>query len=173
MKKLFLAIAMVTFGLALNAQKGTFNVGANIGLPVGDAGDVSSFSYGGEVNYLFELSEKFELGASFSYIQFLGKEVTRTFNTGAGTVTVTADAPSNAYLPIAAAGRYNVSEKFVLGADLGYAIGVDTGLESGFYYRPMVGYKVMENITLQATYSGISADNFSPGVIGLGGYYSF
>ncbi len=161
MKKLFLAIAMVTFGMALNAQKGTFNVGANIGLPVGDVSDVSSFSYGGEVNYLFEVSEGFELGASFSYIQFLGKEVNGF------------DFPSNAFLPIAAAGRYNVSEEFVVGADLGYAIGVDTGLESGFYYRPMVGYKIMENITLQATYSGISLDGGTASVIGLGGYYSF
>ncbi len=169
MKKLLLAIAMVTFGITLNAQEGTFNVGANIGLPLGDAGDAYSFSYGGEVNYLFGLSDDFELGASFSYLQFLGKDQTFT----AGGTEVTVEGASVAFLPVAAAARYNVSEKFVLGADLGYAIGVDTGLDSGFYYRPMVGYKVMDNITLQATYSGISVNDTNVGVVGLGGYYSF
>ncbi|AUC14838.1 hypothetical protein BTO06_06650 [Tenacibaculum sp. SZ-18] len=161
MKKFLLTIAIAVFGFAANAQEGTLNVGGNIALPIGDAGDAYSFSYGGEVNYLFNLSEDFNLGASFSYIQYLGKEVNGF------------DVPNVAFLPVAAAGRYNLSDKFVVGADLGFAIGVDEGNDGGFYYRPMVGYKVMENITLQATYAGISLDGGSVANIGLGAYYSF
>ena len=161
MKKFLLTIAMVALGFAANAQDGTLNVGANIALPIGDSSNAYSFSYGGEVNYLFNLAEDFDLGASFSYIQYIGKEENGI------------DFPSVAFLPVAAAGRYNLSEKFVVGADLGFAIGVDEGNDGGFYYRPMVGYKVMDNITLQATYSGISSDGATVSNIGLGAYYSF
>lgn len=44
MKKLILMAAIAVFGLS-NAQSG-FTLGAHVGLPVGDASDVSSFTLG-------------------------------------------------------------------------------------------------------------------------------
>lgn len=170
MKKLLLIIAVVAFGFTAKAQDGQFNVGGYVGLPIGDSSDLYSFSYGGEVNYLFSVSDKFQVGPSFSYQQYLGD--TRTVR--AGSLTVSVDVPSVAFLPAAAAARYSVTEKISVGADIGYAIGVDKGNDGGFYYRPMVGYKVFDKVTAQLTYSGISVDGgVNVSNIGLGAVYSF
>ncbi len=168
MKKLLLTIAVIAFGLTATAQKGQFNAGGYIGLPIGDAGDAYSFSYGAEVNYLFELSDKFQVGPSFSYQQYLGSDSIDVLG-----ISIPQDVPNVAFLPIAAAARYSISEKFSVGADLGFAIGVDAGNDGGFYYRPMVGYQVFDKVTLQLTYSGISVEGGSVANIGLGAVYSF
>ncbi|WP_075340885.1 outer membrane beta-barrel protein [Tenacibaculum agarivorans] len=159
MKKLLLTIAVIALGFTANAQKAGFNVGANLGLPIGDASDLSSFVLGVEANYLFEASEEFLVGPSLSFVNYFGKDVEILG------VSVSSDAN---FLPIAAAARYMLSEEFSLGADLGYAIGLNTGNEGGFYYRPMVGYNISEKVMLQATYSGVSADGGSLSNIGLG-----
>ncbi|CAL2092660.1 OMP_b-brl domain-containing protein [Tenacibaculum sp. 190524A02b] len=177
MKKLLL-VAMMAFGFAMNAQDGQFNVGANFGLPIGTTGDVSSFVLGAEVNYLFEVSDDFKVGPSVSYNYFFGKDVDTNVGGNLGgllnglvnqlteSLGISGD---SSYMPIAAAARYNVSEAFVLGADLGYAIGISPSANNGgFYYRPMVGYNVAEKIMIQATYSGVSTDGSTASNIGLG-----
>lgn len=157
MKKFLLTIAMVAFGFAANAQDGEFNAGVNLGLPVGDVSDAYSFTLGAEVNYLFSVSDDFKVGPSAGFVQFFGDEI--------GGFDV-ADA---SFLPLAAAGRFAVSDEFTLGADLGYAVGLSPdGNDGGFYYRPMVGYTISEGIMLQATYSGVSVDGGSFANIGLG-----
>ncbi|CAM1341089.1 outer membrane beta-barrel protein [Tenacibaculum amylolyticum] len=155
MKKFLLTIAMVAFGFAANAQDGEFNVGGNIGLPTGDASDAFDIVGSIEANYLFNVAEGFKVGPSVSYIQF------------------NREAADISFLPVAAAARYSVSEKFVVGADLGYGIGMINDTDSGFYYRPMVGYEVYENISLQATFAGFSLDGATASTVGLGATYSF
>ncbi|CAM1341091.1 outer membrane beta-barrel protein [Tenacibaculum amylolyticum] len=164
MKKFLLTIAMVAFGFAANAQDGQFNAGVNLGLPVGDASDISSFAVGAEVNYLFSVSDDFQVGPSVGFVNYFGKDTEVT----AGGVTVTISASDAQFLPIAAAGRFAISDEFTLGADLGYAVGINTGNDGGFYYRPMVGYNVADNIMIQATYSGVSVTGGSVANIGLG-----
>lgn len=162
MKKLLL-VAMMAFGLAVNAQEGQLNVGGTIGLPVGDASqDFMGLSVTGaiEANYLFNVSDKFQVGPSVSYIHFNGE----------GTDV--------AFLPLAAAARYAVAEKVTIGADLGYGIGIRPDAnDGGFYYRALVGYKVTDKITLHLDYS---ANNVSENSVsstfasfGIGGTYSF
>lgn len=163
MKKLLL-VAMMAFGIAVNAQEGQLNVGGTIGLPVGDASD-ANVTGAIEANYLFTVSEGFKVGPSVSYLHFQ---------------TEGADA---AFLPLAVAGRYDVSDKFVVGADLGYGIGVrpSGSNDGGFYYRALVGYKVTEKITLHLDYTAATlSQSFgpidvtsTPAAIGLGGTYSF
>ncbi|SEB42868.1 hypothetical protein SAMN04489761_0656 [Tenacibaculum sp. MAR_2009_124] len=168
MKK-FLVAAIMLFGLAVNAQEGELNVGGTIGLPVGDASDAFDVTGSIEANYLFSVSEKFKVGPSVSYVHFNGE--------GADV----------AFLPLAAAARYSVSDKFIVGADLGYGIGVrPEGNDGGFYYRPMVGYKVTDKITLHANYSAVNVSqsvdlgvfgsvsaSATYGTFGIGGTYSF
>lgn len=157
MKKFLLTIAMVAFGFAANAQDGEFNAGVNLGLPIGDASDFYSFSAGVEVNYLFSVSDDFKVGPSVGFTNYFGKEV--------GGV----DVDSASFLPLAAAGRFAVSDKFTLGADLGYGIGISPdGNDGGFYYRPMVGYAISEGIMLQASYSAVNTDAITMSNIGLG-----
>ncbi|WP_417785113.1 hypothetical protein [Tenacibaculum sp.] len=154
MKK-FLVVAMMALGLAVNAQEGQLNVGGTIGLPVGDF-EGANVTGAIEANYLFNVAEGFKVGPSVSYVHFQGE--------GADV----------AFLPLAVAGRYNVAEKFVVGADLGYGIGVrPSGVDSGFYYRPMVGYQVSEKITLHVDYTNVALDGVTASTVGLGGTYSF
>lgn len=155
MKK-FLVVAMMAFGLAANAQEGELNVGGTIGLPVGDFSNTHDVTGSIEANYLFNVAEGLKVGPSVSYLHFNG------------------EGPDLGYLPLAAAARYSVTDKVVLGADLGYGIGVfQDGQDSGFYYRPMVGYKVTNAITVQANYSSVVLDGGSASTVGIGGTYSF
>ena len=156
MKKVLLTVAMFTLGLTANAQKGELNVGGTIGLPVGDTSE-ANVTGAIEANYLFSVADKMKVGPSVSHLHFQqeGADI--------------------AFLPLSVAGRYDVSDKFVVGADLGYGIGVrpSGNTESGFYYRPVVGYKVTKKITIQADYSAVSLDGATASTIGVGGIYSF
>lgn len=154
MKK-FLVVAMMAFGLAVNAQETELNVGGTIGLPVGDS-ENANVTGAIEANYLFKVDEKFKVGPSVSYLHFQqeGADV--------------------AFLPLAVAGRYSFADKFSVGADLGYGIGVrPSGVDSGFYYRPMVGYQVTEKINLHVDYTGVALDGVTASTVGIGGTYSF
>ncbi|OCK42301.1 hypothetical protein BA195_11810 [Tenacibaculum soleae] len=150
MKKLLFLVAVVAASFTANAQ-GQFNAGVNLGLPVGDASDTSSFAFGIEANYLFEVSDEFKVGPTASYVHFLGKDGL--------------DAPS--FLPLGGAARYSVSDEFVVGADLGLALGMANASGSSFFYRPMVGYNISETMMVQASYMGMSVDS------GLGGSSTF
>lgn len=156
MKKLLLVVAMVILGFSANAQDGRFNLGANIGLPVGDAGDITSFVIALEANYLFEVADEFEVGPAASFVNYFGKNNFSDFS----------------FLPLAVAGRFSASEEFTLGADLGYGIALSpSGLDGGFYYRPMVGYNIKENLMLQLSYSGISVNGGTFGNVGVGAMF--
>lgn len=79
MKKLFLLTALVVFGLTANAQddsgsasNGGFKAGINLALPVGDAGDVSTFSIALDLAYLWEMSEQFDLGIATGFSNAFG-----------------------------------------------------------------------------------------------------
>ncbi|MCH3882314.1 outer membrane beta-barrel protein [Tenacibaculum aquimarinum] len=156
MKKLLLSIALVAFTFAATAQDGKFNLGVNAALPTGDFGEISSFGIGVEANYLFDVSEGFQIGPSVSYINFFGETV--------GAV----EFPSTGFMPLAAAGRFNASDEFTLGADLGYAIGVSNAEGGEFYWRPMVGYDISDKVMLQASYSGMGDLSF----FGLGAMFA-
>ncbi|APG64394.1 hypothetical protein LPB136_03000 [Tenacibaculum todarodis] len=156
MKKLLLSIALVAFVFTATAQDGKFNLGVNLGLPTGDVSDAFSFAGSVEANYLFEVSDQFQVGPSASYSHFFGEE-------GFGDIS---------FLPLAAAARFNASEEFTLGADLGYAVGINTGNQGGFYYRPMVGYNLNDKVMLQISYSGVSNDGATASSIGLGAMFA-
>lgn len=169
MKKLLLVVAMVAASFTANAQDGSFNLGVNLGLPTGDAGDAYSFGMALEANYLFEVSDAFKVGPSLSYMHYFGKE--RTFTNGG--VTVTTDVEDASFIPLAVAGRFSLSDEFTLGGDLGYGIGISPdGNDGGFYYRPMLGYNISENAMIQASYSGVSVEGGTFSNFGLGVMFS-
>lgn len=150
MKKLFLFVALVTFSLTAQAQ---FSLGANFGLPTGDAEPVTTFAISAEANYMFESDSDLSFGLSASYLTFLGDD----------------PFPDWSFLPLAGAVRYPISDSFSLGADIGYAIGLDpTGNDGGFYYRPVLGYSLGESTTLNLSYSSISVNGATISNFGLG-----
>ncbi|WP_431136597.1 outer membrane beta-barrel protein [Psychroserpens mesophilus] len=171
MKKLMLLAAVAVFSLSnVNAQ-GELRAGLNGGFPIGDAGDLYTFGFGLDVNYLWEVSESFQAGIATGFQTTAGDEFTETIDLGFfGTQTITADIENFDYIPLAAAGRFMASEAFVLGADLGYAIAAGEG-DGGFYYAPMVAYNITEKFQAGLSYRGISVDGGSFSTINLGVNY--
>lgn len=162
MKKLFLVaiIAMFSFSNA-KAQSGVLNGGINIGLPMGDVDDSYSFNVDAELNYMFTVSEGFTFGPSIEYSHFFGKEIS-----GGG---FTFEVPDASFIPLSAAARFNVTQDFIVGGNIGYGIGLSPdGNDGGFYYKPVVGYKIGDNTQLNFSYSGISVDGGTFSSLSLG-----
>jgi hypothetical protein len=140
-----------------------FKVGAGVALPVGDLSDVSDLGLNVEATYLWEASEKFDLGVMSGYFNYFGKEV--DFGEFFGTQSF----DDFGYLPIAFATRFNASEKFSLGLDLGAAIGISPdGIDSGFYYAPKALYKLTESLGLVLAFRGISTEFVNLNALSLG-----
>ena len=159
MKKTVLFIALLISGLAVQAQEG-FNLGINFGLPTGDASDISSFSLGIDANHLWSVADSFDAGVATGFTNAFGK--TQEI------LGFDVDFDDVQFLPLAAAGRFHASDRFRVGADLGYAIGLNDGNDGGFYYRPLVAYGITEKIEANFSYTGISLDGGTWSTLVLG-----
>ncbi|OUR99011.1 hypothetical protein A9Q86_13150 [Flavobacteriales bacterium 33_180_T64] len=144
MKKLILLAAIAVFGLT-NVSAQNFSAGVNVGLPIGDAGDLYSFNVGLDVNALWEVSDDFQAGIASGYSHLFGDEINGF------------DVDDFQYVPLAGAVRFNISDVFQIGTDVGYAIAVSDG-DGGFYYRPMIGYDVAENTQINVSLRSISEE---------------
>lgn len=157
MKKLFLVSMLALCSLMMNAQESKFFAGVNVGIPSGDVSDLYSVSFGADVNYMFNSN----FGVAVAYQSFSGKTIS--------ILGTDMKIPSASFLPIAAVGRYNLSDVFVLGADVGYAVGMSPeGNDGGFYYKPILAYAVASNVSLNVHYSGIGVDGGTFSSLGLG-----
>lgn len=182
MKKLIFSAALAACGLFVgNAQDSGFEAGAYVGIPVADVSDGTSFNIGVTAAYYFNVAEGFKLGGLLGYDHFIGKD--EDINTGFGTVTV--EGEDAGFIPIAASAKYNFTENFFVGADLGYAIGITDGAgDGGFLYRPRVGYST-SMVDIYAFYKGISykyeetimgvtaSANVTAGSVGVGASFKF
>lgn len=146
--------AVAVFGFTVNAQE--FKLGANLGLPIGDADTAYSFNLGADVSALWDVSETFKVGATAGLSYSLVKSDYSDFLDAA------------IFLPIAGAARFNASDEFTIGLDLGYALGLNEGNDGGFYYAPKVQYGISESLDIVAAYRGVSLDGWSFNVITLG-----
>ena len=163
MKKLLLSIALVTFCYTANAQ---FSLGAGVGIPTGDASDITSVSYNLNATYMFQAESDFKFGLSASYLVFSGKTIDLG---GLGEL----DLGNYSWLPIATVLNYNLSDKLTVGSDVGYGIGLSPeGIGGGFYLRPNVSYAVGDRTSFNLNYSTISDDG-SISSFGLGLAYQF
>lgn len=161
MKKLGLIIVLFALSFTTAYAQG-FKAGVNVGLPVGDAGDGYTFNITLDVNFLWQVSETFDAGVATGYSHNFGDSIDIS---GFGSV----DIDDASFLPLAGAARFHASEKFTIGADLGYAIGLSpSGNDGGFYYSPRLQYGVSESLDIVAAYRGVSVDGGSFDVITLG-----
>ena len=145
--------------MQIYAQEG-LKAGINLGIPVGDAGDISGFSIGLDAMYHWEVTNSFHAGIAGGFTNAFGKSL----DTGFGSVEI----EDVQFLPIAASGRFLPSEEFKVGLDLGYAIGISDGNDGGLYYRPIIGYAVTPGTEINFSYTGISLDGFTWSTINLG-----
>lgn len=146
MKKAVFVFLICFTSFAVHAQNGQLSLGVNLGIPVSSTSKVSPFVMNLEANYLFESSGEFKIGPSASYSHFVGKN--------GGNVL--------SYLPLAIAARFSYSNRFSLGADVGYGIAIKPqSAESGFYYRPLLIYHLNRFMQLNTSFSVISKINAS------------
>ena len=155
MKKILLLTIFTIFGFTVAHSQSNWKIGVNAGIPVGDVHDFSSFNLGGDVAYLFNITDVFSVGPLVGYSHFFEEE------DGIG--------EDLSFIPLAASGRFSFSDAFFVGADLGYAIGVDDGNDGGFYYRPKLGYN-FGMVALILSYAGIEITDGGPtaGTVNLG-----
>jgi len=156
MKKTILVLALALGMFSANAQE--FNLGLSGALPVGDAGDITTFGLNLDLNYLTEVSEQFDLGVASGYHYYFGEEISGF------------ELDDVSFLPVAAAVRFNATESLTVGADIGYAVGISPdGNDGGFYYAPKLQYGINETLDLVLAYKGISIEeDFSFGALTLG-----
>lgn len=156
MKKLLLIVVFIIFGFANSYAQDEIRIGVNAGVPLGDADDTSTFNFGADFAYLFGVADTFSVGPLVGYSHFLGDGDKVDFH----------------FIPLAASGRFVISDAFFLGADLGYALGADDENDGGFFYRPKVGYD-FGIIALIASFSGIEVDEGSFNSVNLGIEFGF
>lgn len=146
MKKSILVIAILAISfISANAQSDfKFGLGPTIGLPVGDAGDISSLTVGVEIQGELKFSDKASGVATSGYTHFIGKDF-GGFKLSYGAV------------PILVGARVYPSENFYIGAQIGYGFFTGDASSGGFAYRPQVGYST-GNVQLGLSYNGISND---------------
>ena len=162
MKKSVLALFTLVFSLGMGAQN--LNGGLSLGLPVGDASDAYSFNLTLDINYLWNVSEAFEAGVATGLQYNFGKSIDIPLLEGSF------DVDDAMFLPIAGTARYAVTEKFKLGADLGYAIGLaPSENDGGFYYAPKAQYSITDALDIVFAYRGVSVEggNFNTLTLGV------
>ena len=163
MKKLHLFFTIVIFS-AFTAQAQEFKGAVSAALPVGDAADGWSFGITADLTYLFEVGEGFMVGPTAGYKHYFGEDISV-----AGFSNSIEDAQ---FLPVGGSARFNFTESFFVGADLGYAIGISDGLDGGFLYKPFLIYDFGPVAGL-LSYSGISLDGGSFSSFNLGVEFGF
>ena len=155
MKKSLFFLFMMLFAVTSAFSQSNFKIGINAGIPVGDVEDLSTFQLGADVAYLYPVSELFSVGGLLGYSYFIGDEV-----------------DDFSFLPIAASARFGFENSLFVGADLGYAIGIDDDYDGGFYYRPKVGYS-FGSVALIASFAGIAGDGGDVSSVNLGVEFGF
>ena len=173
MKKIILTVIVTIVGIVgLDAQEGTFEVGPYLGAPVGDS-DGYNFNTGATFAYYFNVIPKLKVGPMVGVDHFFGKEENGW------------DYPDATFLPIAASAKFNFTDRFYAGLDLGYAIGVsDAAGDGGFLARPQIGFS-LPMVDLYGYYKSINYswdpedgpdewnDKWNLGSIGVGAAFKF
>ncbi len=114
--------------------KGYLQVGAQVGLPLGQEKDFYSLTFGAEVSYLFNVSESFNAGIGVGYTHFSPKEFT------VGSTTFKGDGIG--YIPIVGLAQYDVSKKINLNVNFGYALSTKSDVDGGLNYGVDIKFKI-------------------------------
>ncbi|MFC4220090.1 outer membrane beta-barrel protein [Flagellimonas marina] len=166
MKKILLFTSALILGISTIQAQNSFYIGAHAGLPVNDgASNYTSFALTADVGYLFDISEDFKIGPTLGYSHTFGKDIDMG--------VLFAETDDIQFMPIAAASRFNISDKFTVGADVGFAIGINEENDGGFYYSPRAAYSLSKTIDAVLSYRGISGDSGNWNIISVGVEFSF
>ncbi|GGD92226.1 hypothetical protein [Planktosalinus lacus] len=139
-------------------QKQGVKFEGGLALPVGDNFVETTFGLGADISYLFNVVESFQMGPSAGFYNYFGKGSTLPPAMGGGT------ASDVQLAPLAVSSRYYVIKELFVGVDLGYGLRLDKDFEdeSGFYYKPKIGFSFGPISTI-LSYSSVTGelDDFS------------
>ncbi|MFN3136442.1 MAG: hypothetical protein ACE37L_02075 [Allomuricauda sp.] len=164
-------LAMVAISYSSRAQRvdrTNFKAGIHAGVPFGDISDFSNFEIGLDLGYHWGVSELIDAGISTGFMNaFINNDTLDSLP-----VEEQGDFPNIQYLPVAGAFRIYPTYDFKLGADVGYAIGINEGNTGGLYIRPMVGVNISSTTELNISYVNIS-DDYDYSMVALGLLFLF
>ncbi len=160
-------IALIAFSFSSMAQRvdrTNFKAGIHFGVPFGDISEISNFELGLDLGYHWGVSELVDVGLSTGFMNAFVNNDTVDF----GSFVIEGDFPNIQYVPAAVAVRLYPTYDFKLGADVGYAVGVNEGNTGGFYVRPQIGVNVSDNTEINISYVKISDDyDYSMAALGI------
>lgn len=144
----------------ITSRNSWLKIGANVGVPVGNISDYSSFTAGLELKGQFLETPHLGIGLTAGYNHYFAKNDFQDF----GTI------PLGAFIRV-----YPRSKGFFAGLDLGYSLvtGYD-GAVGGFYLKPQLGYHNY-NWNFYAYYNNVfrgDDDGGSIGSVGIGASYN-
>ncbi|WP_370478051.1 hypothetical protein [Tamlana flava] len=166
-KKLSFIVLTLLFISSINAQKG-FRMEVGVGPTTGESREYFSYTLLGNFYYLWDVSENINIGPTTGVLVFLGEgNNTNGSNSAFGSIP-------DIYIPIAFAGRINLSQTFSLGSDIGYGLSANAFSDSGgFYIRPIITYNLKEKFAIIGSYANISESGGSASTINLGVNFGF
>lgn len=158
MKKIILLLVVTFITLNGYSQERELNVGLNGGITTSDIKNYSSVAFGIDANYLFDRYEDFKFGPSVNLIYFSPKE-----QEGISIKPFT-------YISIGGSIVFKaIAEKFYIGTDLGYAMGISpSGDRGGIFFKPKVGYEINDSFKVNLFYATVKKKQPAYSYIGLG-----
>ncbi len=133
-------------------SKGYFQIGIYGGIPLGEEKDFYSLNYGGDVAYLFNVSDNFSAGVGVGYTRFTGIDGID----GAG------------FAPIFSTAEYDFSDKFVLESNVGYGMSTEKDGEGGLYLGVGIGWRLTSKTSIRPRFSFIKLGESSFKSVGVG-----
>lgn len=167
MKTFYIAICFLVASFSAEAQidRTNFRAGVNAGLVVGDFSEAYSLTLGVDIYQHWGVSKELDLGIATGFSNAFGEKE----SSSVGGVTVQTEFDNAQFIPVAGSLRIYPTSGFKIGADVGYAIGLNEGNDGGFYYRPSMGVDVSGGSTeINVSYFAVNGDaNFSTVLLGF------
>lgn len=165
MKKLLFSLAfIIVASIAANAQSGTIKIGigAEAGIPVGDAKDALKTGFGGSAKALFGIGNAGQVTFTTGYSAFKGKNLEEGYK---ATLSV---------IPLLAGYRQNFSGFYVepqagvgiIGEKDEYGGQSETGSTTKFTWAVGAGY-VISNVDIGVRYQRSEADGGNFSLVGI------
>ncbi len=148
---LVVLITQLGFAQDIDGKKEVLGFGINGGVTIGNYSDSYISNIGLDFYYLRNITGRFYAGATVGFTNYFGSSETIQ---GA-----TIENNDLQFIPVAVSLRFNRFKNFLIGTDVGYAIGTSEGNDGGFYASPRISYVLQDKWVLYAGYRSISLDD--------------
>ena len=158
MRGSYFILVFLFLGFGLQAQyvdRTSFRAGLNGGVVSGDFSEAYSLVLGIDIYQHWGVSKMVDLGVTTGFSNAFGEKE----EISAGGITVETEFDNIQFVPVAGSFRIYPTTGLKFGGDVGYAIGINSGNEGGFYYRPSVGIDINGGVTeLNLSYLAVNGD---------------